>query len=86
MSVCTVCLRVREQERECVCVFLCVCVSKRQRESVFVCNNVCLRLGVLIHSGIKTPLTCAIIREKRQGQGPVASAARRFPSYIRSSH
>lgn len=43
-------------------------------------NNVCVRLGVLIHSGFMTPLTCAIFHKRRQGQGPVASAARRFPS------
>lgn len=66
------------------CLF--VRVSQSQCESVFVYSNVCVRLGVLIHSGIKTPLTCAIFQEKRQGEGPVASAARRFPSYIRGSH
>lgn len=77
---------VCKRERECVCVCLCVCMCKRQRESVFLYNNVCVRLGVLIHSGIKTPVTCAIFQEKRQGQGSVASAARRFPCYIQNSH
>lgn len=62
--------------REEVCAFVYV----RGKGSINVCA--CVRLGVPIHSGdYKTPLTCAIFQEKRQGQGPVASAARRFPSY-----
>lgn len=77
------CMSVCGRARESVHVCLYVCVSQRQRESVFVYNNVCVRLGVLIHT---VGLTCAIVQEKRQGQGPVASAARRFPSYIPSSH
>lgn len=67
-----------------VCLYQ--CLSKRQRESVFVYDGLCVRLGVPIHNGIKTPLTCAVFQEKRQGQGTVALAACRFPSYIPSSH
>lgn len=62
-------------------------LGKRQRESVFVYNNVCVSLGVLIDSENKTPLTCAMFpRETGKARGLVArSAARRFPSYSPSS-
>lgn len=70
----------------CGCLFVRVCVGVGLSQCL--CTVMCVSdcVCVLIHSGIKTPLTCAIFQEKRQGEGPVASAARRFPSYIRGSH
>lgn len=66
-------------------MLVCTCEQEAER-LVSVYNNlcVCVRLGVLIHSRNVTPLTCAIFQEKVQGRGPVASAARRFPSYTAS--